>query len=117
MQVTGNVYYSPEASGLTIFDSIDTAGSYEFDIFLILMDENKNLYYCKDSGCSCPVPFEDVTNVDEITLSTFYNFEQALTNHYNLSKEDFLRIRKNVKDHLEIPLKNVVNDASDFFYN
>lgn len=117
MRVTGNVYYSPEVSGLTIFDSIDTAGSYEFDIFLILMDENKNLYYCNDSGCSCPTPFENVTEIDEINLSTFYNFEQALENHSGLSKEDFLKMRKGVKDHLDVFMKDVINDASDFFYN
>lgn len=117
MKVTPNVYYSPEAAGLSIFDQIDTAGSYEFDIFLILEDENKMLYYCSDSGCSCPTPFEAVTEIHEITFDTLFNFEQALENHSGISQSDFLNMRKRVKDHLNNNMGKVINNASDFFYN
>lgn len=117
MKVTPNVYYNPEQAGLTIFDQVDTAGSYEFDIFLILEDEKRMLYYCSDSGCSCPTPFEDVTEIHEITDDTFFNFERALENHYNLSKDEFLKMRKRVKDHLNDNMGKVINKASDFFYD
>lgn len=116
MRVENNIYYNPENSGMTIFDSIDTAGSYEFDIFLILMKlDDNSLYYTHDSGCSCPTPFEDVREVDEITNATFYNFEKALENHYNLSREDFLKMRKKVRDHLDSRCGGIVNDAREFF--
>ena len=116
MRVETNIYYNPENSGMTIFDSIDTAGSYEFDIFLILkkLDDN-SLYYTYDSGCSCPTPFEDVCEVDEITHATLYNFEQALENHNGLSREDFLKMLKAVRDHLDSRYGGVVNDAREFF--
>ncbi len=106
MKVTENVYYSPEKSGLSIFDSIDTAGSYEFDTFLILQDADGKLFWTTDSGCSCPTPFEHVSEIDEITLDNFESFDTALKNHSGIEDQDYLRISKSVKDHLE---KNISN--------
>jgi len=115
MKVTVNVYYNPELSGLKIFEDLDTAGSYEFDIFLILEDALGMLYYCSDSGCSCPTPFEDVTEVMEITKDTLYNFDKALENHSGIGTSDYLRISKKVKDHLA--RFTAVNNAKEFFYS
>ena len=53
MKINGNLYYYPEKSGLEIFESVDTAGDYEFDMFVVWrkLDDN-TLFYGTDSGCS-----------------------------------------------------------------
>lgn len=101
-----NPYYSPELCGLEIFESIDTAGSYEFDIFCIWkQEETGNLYWDSDSGCSCPSPFDNGDNghdLKPITKDTFYNFDQALKNHYSINDNDYREISKKVKDYLKV---------------
>jgi hypothetical protein len=64
-----NIYDSPSDYGLTLIDDIDFAGSWEFDITAIYRDETGRLCYLEDSGCSCPVPFEDVTPDDLVYVS------------------------------------------------
>lgn len=115
MKVEINVYYDPEKSGLEVFEYIDTAGSYEFDMFVVWkkLDDGR-LFYATDSGCSCPTPFENCHDIDEITNDTLYNFEQALENHYNISKSDVISILTRVKDHLK-RFDKTINCAKEFF--
>lgn len=54
-----NMYYDPEKFGLTIVGEIDRADSYEFDKFVVWRKADGSTWYCTDSGCSCPSPFED----------------------------------------------------------
>jgi hypothetical protein len=61
---TPDVYYNPEHFGLTIVGTLEDGGSYEFDTFLVLRDEQGNYYTAADAGCSCPSPFEDVTSLE-----------------------------------------------------
>lgn len=100
-----NPYYYPEKCGLEIFTSIDTADSYDFNLFVIWKQlETGNLYWDTDSGCSCPSPFDNCDNGHDlklITEDTFYNFDQALKNHYRISTSDYLNISKKVKDYLD----------------
>lgn len=57
-----NVYYSPEASGLTVVAEIDYSdGCYVFDWRVVWKHEDGRLLTGRDSGCSCPTPFEDFT--------------------------------------------------------
>lgn len=58
-----NIYYNPEAFGLRSVAGIDVAGSYEFDMFEVWTD-GAQLYWATDSGCSCPVPFDEVSLSD-----------------------------------------------------
>lgn len=60
MSWENNLYYNPENSGVEIVDSIDIAGPYEFDIFVIWRLADGQYGWANDSGCSCPTPFEDV---------------------------------------------------------
>lgn len=47
------------SEGYSFFDDIDLGGYYEFDIFLVIKNnETGELLYSTDSGCSCPEPFE-----------------------------------------------------------
>jgi len=103
MHFTDNPYYSPEKCGLEIFDEIDTAGDYEYDMFVIWRKvDDGTLWWDSDSGCSCPSPFDDHGHdLKPITEETFYNFDEALKNHYNISTEDYLKMKDGVKKHLQ----------------
>lgn len=103
MKFQTNPYYNPEDCGLKIFESIDTAGSYEFDIFCIWekLDDN-SLWWDTDSGCSCPSPFDNGDHghdLKPINEDTMFNFNQALENHYCISEEDINKIKNKVKEH------------------
>lgn len=78
MKFDGNPYYSPESYGLEIFESIDTARSYEFALFVIWKKlDDDTLWWDTDSGCSCPSPFDSSDHgheLKQITADTFYNF-------------------------------------------
>lgn len=109
MKVNNNPYYNPEDSGLSILDSVDTAGSYEFDMFVVFSkDEDKTLYYDTDSGCSCPVPFEDSVNLIPIDPENLEPFYQALENHYNISKQEVAEIKQSVKNYFREHNKNII---------
>lgn len=59
-----NIYYQPEAFGLTTFGQVsDPDSCYSFDDVVVWERESPNgnlLCWAADSGCSCPSPFEDV---------------------------------------------------------
>jgi hypothetical protein len=55
-----NVYYQPEAFGLTIVAELENGGSYEFDTIVVWRRDSGQLLWATDAGCSCPTPFEDV---------------------------------------------------------
>jgi hypothetical protein len=78
-----NFYYSPEKSGFEIVGSVDVADSYEFDILLVLKDKSGYLFWCHDSGCSCPVPFESTTinDLHPITRENLKEFEAVAQKH------------------------------------
>ena len=63
-----DIYYNPENFGLVQVVSLEDATlSYEFDIFCIWQHKSTGkLYWARDSGCSCPSPFEDYTSVDTL---------------------------------------------------
>jgi hypothetical protein len=66
------------------------------------LDDN-TLWWCTDSGCSCPVPFdpaESFHDLKQITSDTYYNFKLAVENHYEISKSDINEILSAVSGHL-----------------
>lgn len=98
MKVEHNPYYSPEKCGLEILFEVDTAGSYEFDMFVVWeRTSDRTIWWSSDSGCSCPTPFEDVSELSEITTDTYYNFKLALENHSHISKEDINNCENKLK--------------------
>lgn len=106
MKFDNNPYYNPEKCGLEIIHSIDTGGSYEFDMLVVWkkLDDN-TLWYDSDSGCSCPSPFDNRDHrhdLKPITTDNFNGFDEALKNHYNIQDEDYLKIRDAVKKYLSI---------------
>ena len=59
-----NLGYSPEKFGLEIIARHDFANAYEFDEVIIFRNENGQLLAGHDSGCSCPIPWDDITVSD-----------------------------------------------------
>lgn len=59
-----NVYYNPEAHGLEVVAELEFSDlNYQFDT-RVVWSKDGALYTARDSGCSCPSPFEDYTSVE-----------------------------------------------------
>lgn len=56
-----NIYYNPEHFGLEIVAQIEySSGCYEFDTRVVWKQKSsRKCFTARDSGCSCPTPFED----------------------------------------------------------
>lgn len=79
-----NVYYYPEKSGLTIFAEIEySSGSYEFDTRVVWLHKDGRYFTARDSGCSCPTPFEDYSleNLDRLDVAEIEREVQAEMQH------------------------------------
>lgn len=80
-----NIYYNPEEYKLTVVAEIEySGGNYEFDTRVVWKKETGELVTARDSGCSCPTPFEDITyaqldNVSLFSLETEVNEEKRNT--------------------------------------
>lgn len=85
MSYDDNPYYKPEQYGLTKIGEVDlTEPFYSFDILAAWKDEN-GIYLGTDSGCSCPVPFENYRGKDDMTGPL--TVEQALEEASSLKGE------------------------------
>lgn len=105
MKFTENPYYNPDLCGLEIFDSIDTAGSYEFDMFVIWKKlDDETLWWDADSGCSCPSPFDNYDHghdLKPVTINNFKEFDKILSEHPNISAPDYQNMRRKAKEYLK----------------
>lgn len=63
-----DVYHQPEEFGLAQVADIDySTGSYEFDMRVVWRHTDTGvLYTARDSGCSCPSPFEDYMSIEQL---------------------------------------------------
>lgn len=62
-----NIYYDPEKFGLEIIWKAEAELSYEFDIVAAWGSKATGAVYIgRDSGCSCPSPFEQYTQLDSV---------------------------------------------------
>jgi hypothetical protein len=94
-----NIYYEPDEFGLEIVTSLDTAGSYEFDMAVVWKDEKGRHFIATDSGCSCPSPFEGIQDASELTRfneDSLSVVEDALR-HINASYSDASKFTEFVK--------------------
>jgi hypothetical protein len=68
-----DVYYNPENYGLQIIGDVDwmQGESYEYWLSVVWVDEDGQLYYDSDSGCSCYTPFDEVQK-DDLTKVNFF---------------------------------------------
>jgi hypothetical protein len=62
-----NVYSSPKTYGLKQVAEVDYSdGCYQFDLRVVWKDAKGRLWTARDSGCSCPSPFEDTRELDRL---------------------------------------------------
>ena len=85
-----NVYYSPEDMGYHVLDSLDQAGAYEFDSILFAKrDRDGAVFVLTDSGCSCPVPFDDLNpETDGERVRTTQDVERAVMTWWDRDRHD-----------------------------
>lgn len=82
-----NIYYEPAAFGLEIVAEHDFSDwSYQFDTRVVWRDREGRLYTARDSGCSCPSPFEDYEGVESLERLTTPDplrteYREELKNH------------------------------------
>ncbi|RJQ26113.1 hypothetical protein C4577_04225 [Candidatus Parcubacteria bacterium] len=98
-----NVYSYPEKSGLKLIDALDETGlSYEFNTLIALKhNESNRIYWSQDSGCSCPIPFEneyfkDPDNTSLLELRSYDSVEAFKRDVENFpvtrhEKDEFIR--------------------------
>jgi hypothetical protein len=101
MSVTyeNNLYYHPEVHGLEKIAEHDfSSGSYEFDYRVVWADKKGRLFTARDSGCSCPSPFEDydqgIESLERLTSFTVLadEYKEAVKEGYrNLQGWDSFR--------------------------
>lgn len=77
---TPDVYYQPERFGLAPVAEIDYSdGSYQFDLRVVWRHEDGAFYTARDSGCSCPSPFEDYTELSDLERLDLKALEAEVT--------------------------------------
>lgn len=63
----GNIYYSPQDHGLEVVGEFDwSEPDWSFDMCVVWKERRGRYWVGNDSGCSCPSPFEDVYDVNEL---------------------------------------------------
>jgi hypothetical protein len=66
-----NPYYSPEGWGLETVAEVEYSDmDYQFDLRVVWKDEKGRLYTARNSGCSCPAPFEDYREIGDLERVT-----------------------------------------------
>lgn len=64
-----NISYYPEEFGVKELDQFDLSdGGYRFEYVTVWQSlaDPRTLYIGKDSGCSCPSPYEDVQSLADL---------------------------------------------------
>ena len=116
-----DLYNQPEQFGLVpVGDLDDPESCYSFcDLVVWHHPETYTLYWAVDSGCSCPSPFEDFTNLKEATQVHFDNAEEmteledAIRTHCNYSDEASGKIDENALDRVRLldKIKELADNA------
>ncbi len=67
MSCDTNPFYYPEKLDLTQVAMIDFSdGNYQFDYRVVWRHKSGKLYTARDSGCSCPSPFENYSKLKDL---------------------------------------------------
>lgn len=116
MEWESNIFYYPEKHGLTTVACISYDNtSYQFDYRVVWREDMTGiLYTARDSGCSCPTPFEgcdSVADMNRFYLSDIENEvykEQQSSNYYGDNPTEFLAtIRQADKERIAQGRENV----------
>jgi hypothetical protein len=62
-----NIYYSPQDFGLELVGTMEwSEPNYSFDMLAVWKEKRGRFWIGQDAGCSCPSPFEDIRDVNEL---------------------------------------------------
>lgn len=81
-----NLYYDPEHFGLTVIGELnDPEASWSFDTFVVWKhEETGTIYWARDSGCSCPSPFDIYTSLGTATkVISMHDFIDAVKEYFD----------------------------------
>lgn len=102
-----DIYFHPDKYGLKPVAEIDYSdGNYQFDLRVVwkrLLDDT--LLTARDSGCSCPSPFES-TELDQLEIMNLgdleaeYRREVSLSYYSGASLDEWDRFYRTVKEAL-----------------
>ena len=101
-----NLYYNPETWGLEQIAHLELAGGYEFDTYVAWKNAEGEIFWAHDSGCSCPIPFQDYKEIKELSIIRDYSGWDEL--HRELgsrvigggySAENFQEFLSSVREH------------------
>lgn len=91
-----NLYSNPKAAGFRLVDTLGfTDQSYSYDFRAVWEDVKTGVLYTKrESGCSCPMPFEYVTSLSDMErvrgLAQFKDeYREAVKRDYSPSAVEF----------------------------
>lgn len=78
-----NPHSNPQRYGLELVDDIEWENqSYQFDMTAVWKDKEGRLWSADSSGCSCPTPFEEVTELDRLL-----NTDNLMTRYRSMTTE------------------------------
>jgi hypothetical protein len=98
--MSNNPQYNPEAFGMTVVAEIEySSGNYEFDTRIVWKNAEGRLFTARDSGCSCPIPFDDFRTIE--SLDTF----------------DWQALKNEVDEHLKGSYANITPLEAKEFLN
>jgi hypothetical protein len=79
---TPDVYYQPEKFDLTPVAELEFSdGFYQFDLRVVWSHPELGLLTARDSGCSCPSPFEEYTDLSHLSQVDYAALETEITEH------------------------------------
>ena len=65
--MNSNIYYDPEDFNTVLIGDFELSEpSYSFDTVAVWRDERGQFWVGQDSGCSCPLPFEDIRDLNSL---------------------------------------------------
>lgn len=63
-----NPYYNPTDLQLDMLAFEDPGSCYSFNTLCFWATNKGHVYIARDSGCSCPIPFEDYCGSDQVEV-------------------------------------------------
>jgi|SRR6188474_638227 len=82
--MTPDMYYNPDKFGIEIVAEVEwSPPCYDFDLTVVWVDKEGTYYWASDSGCSCPSPFEDYTQLVDADSGTKWEAIKHLTEELN----------------------------------
>jgi hypothetical protein len=89
MSYEKNAYYHPEALGLTLVAELEYSDAcYQYDT-RVVWEKDGALYTARDSGCSCPTPFENYNSLESLERADYAQLESEVKSERYVGNSNF----------------------------